>query len=272
MDFKSFMVIFLMAFSVNVSAENLYSCATGCNNLSQEALNIARNSSPGTRYSVIDFNNNKAKTFVSELFYNTNYGEPLERAVEVTTSSNAVNTLNEINAAKREAENSRYQVPTSIASSAYDLIAMPQTKVLVSRHIKENSNLWSTINDFLSLAEQKLAGGTLPSFIIVVTFDDNSTAAYSIANISYTEGFVFEYVPESATSNSGTKIPTKDSDFIGVYKFENMLEANNFAGLAGLYGILFDSNNICTEDPIVTCTKTSAGKYECVGRSTFQCP
>jgi hypothetical protein len=123
MDFKSFIVIFLMAFSVNVSAENLYSCATGCNNLSKEALNIPRNSSPGTRYSVIDFNNNKAKTFVSELFYNTNYGEPLERAVEVTTFSNAVNTLNEINAAIREAESYRYQVPTSISSSVYDLLA-----------------------------------------------------------------------------------------------------------------------------------------------------
>jgi hypothetical protein len=270
MDFKSFIVIFLMAFSVNVSAEKLYSCAAGCNNLSQEALKIARNSSPGTRYSVLDFNNNRAKTYVSELLYNTSYGEPLERAVEVSTSSNAINTLNEINEAKRDAENSRYQVPASIAPSAYNLIAIPQTKVLVARHIKENTSLWGSINDFLSIAEQKLAGGVLPAFIIVVNFDDGSTAAYSIANISYTEGFVFAYVPESATSKSGIKIPTKDSDFLGVYKFENLLEANNFGGLAGIHGVLFKDSGICTQAPIVTCTKTSEGRYECV--AVRQCP
>ena len=269
MKFKILLIISFILISAKSNAESVYGCDATCNNLSNKALSVARSVTPGTKFSVIDFNNNVVKTYISEMFYSSTYPESLERAAIVSTTTNARNIFNQINSAKSTVEGSRYEIPGTIAKSAYDLVAKPQTKNLIATYIKDNTGIWDTVNDLLTIAEQKITGGAIPKFVLVIKFEDGSTAQYVMSKTSYADGFIFEYVLDSAISASGVKIPNKDTDFQGIYKFENMIEANNFGVLANLYGVMWDTQNICTAVPEVTC-KMVGEKYKCVG--TLQCP
>ena len=93
---------------------------------------------------------------------------------------------------------------------------------------------------------------------------------FKISYIAAIDDVRFEYLKDSAKNSQGAKIPEKQEDFKGIYKFENLLEANNFGGIAGILGVNISNPNVCSSVIIVRCVRTPQG-YECTGTET-QCP
>lgn len=106
--------------------------------------------------------------------------------------------------------------------------------------------------------------------IIKVTFDDDSTADFELISVTTDNGVVYKYVDNSAKSASGIRIPSNQSEFIGLYKLGNAFELREFSNLAYLYDVGFSiGDSACTPYVTVVC-RMQGDRYVCTG--TLQCP
>jgi hypothetical protein len=259
---KLYIFLLTLVFSIissSAKAETLYPCDLNCNSFVNEDYQIATGSPDGMVFSIIDIDDEIAKTYEVEVYYSNGAGEYFERAVQIATTQNALNALQSIKVKKSQIAAYSVQIPTSIADTAYDIITSPSVRDDIGNFIPSDLDLIDLTGSY--------AGMLLVIFnklnIIVrleVEFADGSTANYDMTGLTQDFGLIYTYEEGSATNSDGHSIASTPSQLLGTHIFPNEDNQARFAGVADKFGIIITQNQSCVPIAYTICTTLNGVK------------
>ncbi len=264
---KKYLLSIIFIFTTNfVSAEELYPCDSSCPSLFSEASNLASSLPNGTVFSVIDVENDVAQTYQVEHYYNRAAGEYLERAKQITTTSKALSTLNDMKAIKSSITTTSVNIPEDIADSAHDIILSPTVKNKIADMIYSESGLIDKVGSlagfFISAFGKKLD----ITVYMEVYFSDGSSARYKVTGLN-SSSVEFEYMEGTATDSDGNKIPSDPSQFAGRHDFSRESNLDGFSAIADMMNIENNRQYACADRVYITCSNTGSS-YSCTSYTT----
>ena len=255
--------LLLFASSGPSNAEEIYPCDANCIGKFSAATKIAASVPNGTVFSVIDLNSWTAATYRAEQFYR--FGEYTERAIPISTTSNALNALSNIKGKVYSIQNGTIDIPGDIARSAHEIVASSQTRNNVATYIQQNQSFFTSLGTMTGALLEIFGQIVDVNFYVPVKFEDGSTAQFVVTGLGLDENnnvvVVFTMKDGSATDSDGNNIPDSDDQVPGERFFNSEANQELFRNVADLFGASFRYGG-CRTVTATVCV-TSANGFSC---------
>lgn len=250
----------LLALNVPTGAEEIYPCDANCTGKFSAAMRIATGVPNGTVFSVIDLNDWTAATYRADQFYR--FGEYIERAVPIPTTSNALKALGDLKRTVHSIQSGTISIPGDIARNAHEVVASSQAREAVARYLDQNQPLFTSLGSLTGALLRIFNKIVDVNFYVPVEFEDGSTARFEVTGLGLDEnnGIVVEFALQdgSATDSDGNNIPDSEDRVIGERFFNSEANQQLFARVADLFGASFRTGGCKTVNATV-CVKSETG-------------
>lgn len=266
--------------SFNVLAEPVHGCGIGCSNVDNKAKGVSMRYDQDDIFTVIDFNTDTAHTYKADKYFK--YGEMWDRAIKVSTTSNAMAIINDIKDVRVAAKNLIISVPPNLPNtpnydgynSATVLLTDPQSRDHIARYLKDNANLIAQISTLLSelVADVGEVVNVKLDVRVRATFDDFSTGDFLGINevINGQLSRNYEFIPDTARFADGSRMPRSLENIVGNWAFNYEGDADGFIRLGALWGVQVREAVTCRPTKEFECRTDSEGNVTCT--TTQKCP
>ena len=261
-------LITISIFSSNVVSETLYTECDYCASdyeFNSVAKFVGRTSSSlyNNDVYVMNFSTGEIKLF-GVIGERAEPGLPAYSNVTEKTLSNSIQNNFRIASNERNSLQDFFyhnEVPSSLASSAYDLVAQNYLQREVGLYYEQNQSVRQMVGNYTQALLAVLGKVVDANFGVVLSFSDGSTAYFKIAGIFEGGGLVFEL--ESAVDADNNPIALSANGYnSGNYNFTSQGEAgiSNFMQALQRLGI-----------PVYRVTSGSSGKEGGENSSSLSC-
>jgi hypothetical protein len=271
MNVKALAIILTLLSSLiyeNAFAENIIPCDSSCAGPFSKARQSIASYSNGDVFSIIDLNDMTAYSYRVESYRRG--GEVIERAVQITTTANALNQLGSLKYALDQIELEKYSIPRDLPDtpwddglgSAADFIQDRNAQGFISEYINNNLTLVDRIGVYGSVLAAIFKKIIEINATITVEFEDGSKMQMVLVALPE-EGIELEYIENSAEDSEGTKIPDSLDDFKGIFRFANNRDFEGFLGVADYFDVIVSTRQQCSPVSTVTCIVDTDGTGSC---------
>ena len=255
-----------MMFSIvaPLAGANLYVCDSSCTNVGALAATKARTMASGARFTVIDVLREEAASYeVRQLRAGWTWiSVPSEIALDPAHRQNFEALL----AAKGdfEAATRGFELPKSLADSAWDLSGNSQVRNRIIDHINEESHIGDDIAAMIGFGMEAFGDvvGTKLEYQILVHFSDGSTAVLNITGRLHGD-LQMTFDTSHLRDADDNSVATEYESFSGFYGFSNERNLNQFLQAVSRNSIEIREYARCRAQITVTCERTSGGRVIC---------
>jgi hypothetical protein len=277
--FISAFAVFLVLIGTNANAEPVHACGFKCSNVDTQARVISMRYDQGDVFSMIDYKNKTAHTYISDKYFDNN-GEMFDRTIKVGTSSVANNVLVAYLNVSAKAKTVKINVPANLPntpnddrySSSTSLIISPQSRDHIAAWLAESAALQVQIETLFSELISSLLVGVISAGLdvkITVTFEDSSTGSFE-GIMTVENGYLardYSYINDSARFADGSVMPRALSNIVGDWAFNSEMDSISFIRLGNLWNVALQEAIECKPTKAYECRADSDGEVTC---TTFQ--